>query len=121
MLKFVVKSVTKQDDNLTVVVVEPVKQSLFLEDEIPPGCIQHIISSLMENRDSKEDSIRLCDILSNIYMEDDSSRKYLIFISFPCPCLFHFFQIQFQLTAGKCSEDMMESIYSVNFLKNIEI
>ena len=92
MLKFVVKSVTKEDDNLIIVVVEPAKQSLLLEDEIPPGCIQHIISSLMENRDSKEDSIRLCDILSNIYMDDDSSRKpmlsmpsFISFLSNPIP------------------------------------
>ena len=82
MLKFVVKKVAKQDDNLTIVVVEPVEQSLLLKDDIPPGCIQHIIYALHENEDSKEDSIRLCNILSNVYMEDYNSRKSMLFISF---------------------------------------
>ena len=76
MLKFVVKSVKKQDD-LTVVVVEPVKQNLLLEDEIPPGCIQHIISALKDNSNSKEACVRLCKILDDVYMDDDNSRKSL--------------------------------------------
>ena len=69
------KSVTEQDD-LTVVVVEPAEQSLLLSDEIPAGCIQHIVSALKSGKDSKEACVRLCNILSNVYMDDDNSRKH---------------------------------------------
>ena len=69
------KSVTEQDD-LTIVVVEPLEQSLLLSDEIPAGCIQHIVSALESGKDSKETCVRLCNILSNVYMDDDNSRKY---------------------------------------------
>ena len=79
MLKFVVKSVAKQDD-LTIVVVEPVEQPLFLEDEISSGFIQHTICSLIANKDSKEECIRLCNILSNVYMDDDNFCKQLFCI-----------------------------------------
>ena len=74
MLSFTVKSVTEQDD-LTIVVVEPLEQSLLLSDEIPAGCIQHIVSALESGKDSKETCVRLCNILSNVYMDDDNSRK----------------------------------------------
>ena len=74
MLKFTVKSVTEQDD-LTIVVVEPLEQSLLLSDEIPAGCIHHIVSALQNNKDSKEACVRLCNILSNVHMDDDNSRK----------------------------------------------
>lgn len=74
MASFAVKSVTKQDD-LTVVAVEPVKQTLILGDEIPPGCIQHVVSNLLSNASSKEDCNRMCDVLCNINMNDDDSRN----------------------------------------------
>lgn len=74
MLKFVVKSVSKQDE-LTLVVLEPKEQPLLLEDEIPPGCIQHIISELKENSGSKEACDRVCDILCSVHMDDNTSRK----------------------------------------------
>ena len=72
--RFVVKNVGKRD-NLTIVVLEPIEKPLLFEDEIPSGCIQHIISNLMENGDSKEICDRMCDILCNINMDDDNSRN----------------------------------------------
>ena len=75
MLRFTVKSVTKQDD-LTVVVIEPFEQPLLLSDEIHVGCIQHIVSALESGKDSKETRARLCNILNNVYMDDDNSRKH---------------------------------------------
>ena len=69
------KSVIEQD-GLTIVVVEPFEQSLLLSDEIPAGCIQHIVSALESGKDSKEACVRLCNILSNLYMGDDNSRKH---------------------------------------------
>ena len=69
------KSVTEQDD-LTIVVVEPLEQPLLLSDDIPAGCIQHIVSALESASDSKETCVRLCNILSNVYMDDDNSRKH---------------------------------------------
>ena len=74
MLRFTVKSVTEQDD-LTVVVVEPAEQSLLLSDEIPAGCIQHIVSALQNNKDPKDTCSRLCNILSKVHMDDVNSRK----------------------------------------------
>lgn len=76
MLKFVVKNVIKQGGHLTFVVIEPIKQPLFLEKEIQPGCIQHIIPILIDNECSKETCDRMCDILCNINMDDDTSRNF---------------------------------------------
>lgn len=74
MLKFAVKSVSKQDE-LTLVVLEPVEQPLLLEDSVPPGCIQHIVSELTKNKDSKVACDGICDILCGVYMDDNASRK----------------------------------------------
>lgn len=89
MMKFVVKSVTKQE-NITVVALEPLNQPLLLENEIPPGCIQHIILTLENNMESKEICDKMCDILCNVNMDDDNSRNYnhfilvyVLFILFP--------------------------------------
>ena len=68
------KSVTEQDD-LTIVVVEPLEQSLLLSDEIPAGCIQHIVSELDNSSNPKDTCSRLCNILSKVHMDDDNSRK----------------------------------------------
>lgn len=74
-MNFVVKRV-KVEENLTIVVLEPLNQPLFLDKEIPPGCIQHIISTLTSNMNSKETCAKMCDILSEIHMDDDNSRNY---------------------------------------------
>lgn len=74
MRRFVVKNARKLD-NLTIVVLEPIEEPLLFEDEIPSGCIQHIISNLMENGESKEICDMMCDILCNINMNDDISRN----------------------------------------------
>lgn len=74
MTRFVVRKVTKQEQ-LTIVVLEPVRQALLLEDTVPPGCIQHTVSVLLENKDSEADINKICDILSNVYMDDSTSRK----------------------------------------------
>ena len=75
MMKFIVLGVTKQDE-LKVVQIEPVKGKLLLEDEIPPGCTQHIISNLLKHgKESKEICDKMCRILCKVYMDDYSSRK----------------------------------------------
>lgn len=74
MMKFVVKSV-KNQEQLDFVVVEPLEQPLLLDEDIPPGCIQHIISALVKNKKSKEECDRVCDILCNINIDDNASRK----------------------------------------------
>ena len=74
-MRFRVREVIQQDE-FKIVQVEPVKGRLLLEDEIPPGCIQHIISNLMRyGKDSKEACDKMCRILYNVYMGDSSSRK----------------------------------------------
>ena len=73
-MEFVVKNISVQD-RLTVVALEPLKKDLFLADAIPPGCIQHIISALTKNYESKEECERVCDILYKVPMDDDTSRK----------------------------------------------
>ena len=75
MTKFRVREVTEQN-SFKIVRVEPMKGMLLLEDEIPPGCIQHIISNLMRyEKESKEVRDKMCWILCKVYMDDDSSRK----------------------------------------------
>lgn len=75
----------KKKDGLTYVVVEPCeepqKDTLLLEDTIPPGCIQHIIRTLKRNEYSKEECDRLCGVLCNVYMDDDASRKMAFLLS----------------------------------------
>lgn len=74
-MKFKVKSVTNHE-KFTYVVVEPLAQSpLLLQDEIPPGCIQYILHELNKNKDSKDICCKLCDILCDVYMDNDTSRK----------------------------------------------
>ena len=69
------KEVTKQG-SLTIVQLEPQKAPLLLENEISPGCIQHIISNLSSHgKESEEQCNRMCEVLCNVYMSDDSSRK----------------------------------------------
>lgn len=82
MLAFVVRDVTKKD-NLTVVALEPLDKPPFLEDVVPSGCIQHIKSILMNDVKSKEICSKMCDILCNVYMDDDNSRNKLIFLYLP--------------------------------------
>ena len=81
MMRFRVRGVTKQDE-LKIIQVEPVKGSFLLEDEITPGCIQHIISNLMRyGKESKEIRDKMCRILCKVYMDDDSSRKIKLTLS----------------------------------------
>ena len=78
MMKFRVRGVT-EESGLKIVQVEPVKGSLLLEDDIPPGCIQHIISNLLKHgKNSKEICDKMCQILCGVYLDDGSSRKSLI-------------------------------------------
>lgn len=71
-MEFKVIEVTKQG----IVIVEPIKGKFTLEDEIPPGCIQHIISSLLTHgNESKEICDNMCRILSRVNMDDYSSCK----------------------------------------------
>ena len=75
MRKYTVKEVTQQGI-LTVVQLEPQKAKLLLEEAIPPGCIQHIITILSKH--GKESEVlcnRLCKLLCKIDMDDYSSRK----------------------------------------------
>lgn len=120
MLKFVVKSMAKQDD-LTIVVVEPVEQPLLFEDDIPPGCIQHIIYALHENEDSKEDCVRLCNILSNVYMDDYNSRKSTISFNISFHVRVYFIPIQFQLIVEGLSESTAGLKCSANYLRSTKI
>ena len=75
-MKFRVKGVIQQDE-LKIVQVKPLNgKLLLLEDEIPPGCIQHIISDLLKHgKESKEACDKMCRILCKIHMDDSSSRK----------------------------------------------
>lgn len=91
MLNFKVKSVI-EDEHLTKVVLEPVKEPeplvregstdkhdhLLFEKSIPPGCVQHIISNLIKYKDSEEECNRICGILREVYMDDDESRNNII-------------------------------------------
>ena len=75
MRKYTVKEVTKQD-TLTIVQLEPQKAPLLLENEIPPGCIKHIISNLSRHeKGSEEQCNKICEMLCKIDLDDDSSRK----------------------------------------------
>ena len=75
MMKSRVREVTQQDE-FKIVQIEPVKGRFLLEDEIPPGCIQHIISNLLKHgKESKEACDKMCRILCKIHMDDSSSRK----------------------------------------------
>ena len=75
MMKFKVKEVTRQDP-FTIVQLEPLIVPLLLEEEIPAGCIQHIISNLSKHgKESKELCDRICEILCKIDLDNDSSRK----------------------------------------------
>ena len=72
MMKFKVIEVTKQG----IITVEPVKGGLVLEDEIPPGCIRHIISNFLKHgKESKEACDKMCKILCRVNLDDSSSRK----------------------------------------------
>ena len=74
-MRFRVLGVTQQD-HFKVVQLEPQKAPLLLEDEISPGCIQYIISNLLNHgRGSKEVCDKMCKILCKVYMDDYSSRK----------------------------------------------
>ena len=74
-MRFRVMEITKQS-GFKVVQIEPMKGRLFLEDEIPPGCIQHVISNLLKyGKDSKDACDKMCRILCSVYMNDSSSRK----------------------------------------------
>ena len=75
MMRFRVRGVTQQD-MLKIVQIEPMKGRLLLEDEITPGCIQHIISNLLRyGKESKEVCDKMCRALCKVYMDDSSSRK----------------------------------------------
>ena len=93
------KEVTKQD-TLTIVQLEPQKVPLLLEDEILPGCIQHIITNLSKHgKESEEQCNKMCEILCKIDLDDDSSRK--------TKTTKHFQHIS-QLTTKMPSEDTKE-------------
>ena len=75
MMRFRVLGITQQDE-LKIIQVEPVKGRLPLEDEIPPGCIQHIISSMLKHgKESKDVCDKMCRIICKVHMDDSSSRK----------------------------------------------
>ena len=75
MRKYIVVEVTKQD-TLTIVRLEPQKVPLLFEDEIPSGCIQHIISNISKHgKESEKACNRMCEMLCGIYLNDDSFRK----------------------------------------------
>ena len=75
MRKYTVKEITNQD-TLTIVRLEPQKAPLLMENEILPGRIQHIISSLSKHgKGSEEQCNRMCETLCKIDLDDDSSRK----------------------------------------------
>lgn len=78
MTKFEVKNVIAEVD-CTTVVLEPIEQPLFLQNEIVPGCIQHILSILKKNKDKKEECVKMCDILCDVNMDDNDSRKFYIY------------------------------------------
>ena len=66
-----------QQGSFTIVSLVPQKAQLLLDEEIPPGCIQHIILSLSEHGKESEDWCnRMCKILCSVYMDDYSSRKH---------------------------------------------
>ena len=74
-MRFKVLGVTEQE-GLKVVQIEPVKGKFLLEEEIPLGCVQHIILSLLKHgKESKETCDKMCRILCNVYIENNSSRK----------------------------------------------
>lgn len=80
MSKFTVVDVAEQD-HLTKVALELIEKPLLFEDTIPPGCVQHAISSLMNNAGSKEVCHKIYNILCDIHMDDDTSRnKILLYI-----------------------------------------
>lgn len=80
MSKFTVVDVAEQD-HLTKVALELIEKPLLFEDTIPPGCVQHAISSLMNNAGSKEACHKIYNILCDIHMDDDTSRnKILLYI-----------------------------------------
>ena len=74
MRTYTVKVVTKQDA-LTIVQLEPEKAPLFLEDDIPSGCTQHIIKNLLERgRISDKLCNKMCRMLCAVHMDDINSR-----------------------------------------------
>ena len=75
MRKYIVKEITKQD-TFTIVQLEPQNTPLLFEEEIQPGCIQHIISSISKyGKESEEQCNRMCKILCQVDLDDYSSRK----------------------------------------------
>lgn len=86
MLRLRVKSVTKQE-RLTIVVVKPIKQVPIQKNKIFPGCIRHILTNLEKNKEFKETCIKLCVILCNINMDDDTSRKFIIYHKTSLMCI----------------------------------
>ena len=74
-MKLIVRGVTAQS-GLKIVQIEPVKGSLLLEDDIPPGCIKHIVSNLLKHgKGSKDICDKMCQILCDVYLDDCSFRK----------------------------------------------
>lgn len=77
MRRYRVKSVTKQD-SFDIVQLEPMGSPLFLEEDIPGGCIQHIITNILRyGRSSKDLCDKMCSILCRVHMEDADSRKII--------------------------------------------
>ena len=71
-MTFIVRETTEQE-GLKIVQIEPMRGIFLLDDEVPLGCIQHIISSLMRyGKESKEICDKMCRILCNIHMDDCS-------------------------------------------------
>ena len=76
MTRVKVNGITEQGE-FKIVQVEPVKgEKLLFEDEIPPGCIQHIILALSKDgKESRELCDKMCSILCRINLNDSASRK----------------------------------------------
>lgn len=71
MRKYKVVSVTKED-SFDIVQLEPMGSPLFLGDEIPAGCTQHIITNIMKyGKTQKPVCDKMCNILCNVHMSDN--------------------------------------------------
>lgn len=80
MRRYRVTSVTKED-SFDIIQLEPMGSPLFLENEIPGGCIQHIITNILKyGRTSKDLCDKMCNILCRVHMDDADSRKISLYL-----------------------------------------
>lgn len=74
MSHFEVTSVSKQS-SFTIVRIRALKSTLLLDEEIPPGCIQHIVSGLMkQDKMPRKLCDKLCFVLLKTPLYDSGSR-----------------------------------------------